>query len=142
METALKVIQMMRLALLVSIGLYVFVGETVFRGAHSVRPTPNPLLFYVLTFVATTIVALIFIMRRVLATGPQSPLAGQSVDASVLNRWRTGHIMTYALSEAIALFGLVLRMLGFSLSQVAPFYVAGFVLLLFFSPRLPSNTIR
>jgi len=141
METALKVMQMMRLALPVSIGLYVFIGETVFHDARSVRPTPNPVLFYVLTFVATTIVALIFIMRRVLAPRSQSALAGQSVDANALNRWQTGQIMTYALSEATALFGLVLRMLGFSLSQVAPFYVAGFVLLLFFSPRLPSNTI-
>jgi hypothetical protein len=45
--------------------------------------------------------------------------------------------MTYALSEAIAIFGLVLRLIGFSLSQVAYFYIAGFILLLFFGPRRP-----
>jgi hypothetical protein len=41
------------------------------------------------------------------------------------------------LSESIAIFGLVLRILGFSLSQVASFYISGFILLLFFGPRRP-----
>jgi hypothetical protein len=45
--------------------------------------------------------------------------------------------MTYALSEAIAIFGLVLRLIGFSLSQVWSFYIAGIILLLFFGPRRP-----
>jgi hypothetical protein len=35
------------------------------------------------------------------------------------------------------MFGLVLRLIGFSLSQVASFYIAGFILLLFFGPRRP-----
>jgi len=64
-------------------------------------------------------------------------LATRPNDAATLSRWRAGHIMTYALSEAIAIFGLVLRIIGFSLSQVASFYIAGFILLLFFGPRRP-----
>jgi hypothetical protein len=67
----------------------------------------------------------------------ESMLAMRPGDALTLNRWRAGYIMTYALSEAIAMFGLVLRILGFSLSQVLSFYVAGFALLLFFGPRRP-----
>jgi hypothetical protein len=47
--------------------------------------------------------------------------------------------MTYALSEAIAIFGLLLRFIGFSFSHVASFYVAGFILLLFFGPRRPVS---
>jgi hypothetical protein len=59
----------------------------------------------------------------------------QPDDAASTIRWRTGCIVTYALSEAVALFGLMLRITGFALSQVAVFYIAGILLLLFFSPR-------
>jgi hypothetical protein len=51
---------------------------------------------------------------------------------------RLGQIMTFALSEAIALLGFVLRLVGFSLSQVAPFYLAGILLRPFFNPRSSS----
>ena len=40
--------------------------------------------------------------------------------------------------EAIALFGFVLRFSGFSFSQIAAFYLAGFVMILFFSPKIAS----
>jgi len=50
-----------------------------------------------------------------------------------------GSIPTYALSESIALFGLILRLIGFSLSQVWSFYIAAFILLLFFRPRRPLS---
>jgi hypothetical protein len=33
----------------------------------------------------------------------------------------------------------MLRFLGFTLGQVAPFYVAGIGLLLYFNPRAPVN---
>jgi len=52
-----------------------------------------------------------------------------------LNRWRTGYLITYALSEALALFGLLVRLAGFSLSQAVTFYLPGLVLMLFFRPR-------
>ena len=35
----------------------------------------------------------------------------------------------------------VLRFLGFSFTQVTSFYIAGFVLMLYFAPRRPSNAI-
>jgi hypothetical protein len=46
---------------------------------------------------------------------------------------------TYTLCEALALLGLVLRFLGFSFQQSLPFYIASFVLLLFFGPREPIS---
>ena len=41
----------------------------------------------------------------------------------------------YCLSEAVAVYGLVLHFFGFSLSQVRPFFFAGLMLLFFFEPR-------
>jgi hypothetical protein len=52
-----------------------------------------------------------------------------------------GYLLTYCLSESIALFGIVLNTLGFSLRQAMPFYIAGFVLILLLRPRIPTNEI-
>jgi hypothetical protein len=98
-------------------------------------------LFYVLSLVTVTIVGVILVVRRTLVLQSATALAARPNDAATLGRWRAGHIMTYALSEAIAIFGLVLRLVGFSLSQVAYFYVAGFILLAFFGPRRPVSDV-
>lgn len=141
MEPARKTVQMIRIALLVSIALYVLIGERV--GQTTVR-APNRNLYFVLTLVAITTVGMIFAVRRLFvlrseATLAAQTLAAQAEDTAALNRWRSGYIITYALSEAVAVFGLVLRIQGCTLSQVAPFYLVGFVLMLLFGPRRPSR---
>jgi hypothetical protein len=60
-------------------------------------------------------------------------------DSVTLNHWKSGYITTYALCEALALFGLILRFMGCSFQQSLPFYVGGFVLLSFFGPREPAR---
>jgi len=133
MDSAIRVVRAIQIAMLVSVVLYVIVGE----GIGSVPRLNNPVLFYVLSLVTITIVGVILVVRRTLVLQSAAALAARPNDAATLSRWRAGHIMTYALSEAIAIFGLVLRIIGFSLSQVASFYIAGFILLLFFGPRRP-----
>ncbi len=133
MESAIRVVRAIQIAMLISVGVYVLVGE----GVKSPPGLNNPVLFYVLSLVTITIVGVILVVRRTLVLQSAVALASRPNDAATLGRWRAGHIMTYALSEAIAIFGLVLRIVGFSLSQVASFYIAGFILLLFFGPRRP-----
>jgi hypothetical protein len=132
MDSARKILQMIRWAMLVSVLLYVAVGE--FAARPPAAP-PNLLLFYVLTFMAVTMVAVIMMLRRLFIKPAVDALGTLDTSPVIVNRWRTGYIVSYALSEAIALYGLVLRFLGFTLSQVAPFYVAGIILLLLLSPR-------
>ena len=60
-------------------------------------------------------------------------------DTLTLNHWRTGYLVTYALCEALALFGLIERFLGSNLQQCVPYYIGGFVLLFFFRPRQPAS---
>jgi hypothetical protein len=137
MESAIKVIRIIQIALLVSVVLYVVVGERV----GSIPKLNNPVVFYMLSLATVTIVGVILVVRRTLVIQSAVALAARPNDQATLNRWRAGHIMTYALSEAIALFGLVLRITGFSLSQVAYFYISGFILLLFFGPRQPTREV-
>ena len=57
-----------------------------------------------------------------------------------LARWRVGYVVIYALSLSIALYGLVLPFMGFPMSAVAPFLLAGFALILFFrSMAVPKD---
>ena len=134
MEPARKTVQMIRIALLVSIALYVLVGERV---GQQLAPDRN--IYFVLTLVAITTVGIIFAVWRLFVLRSEATLAAQPEDVVALNRWRSGYMIAYALCEAVALFGLVLRILGFTLSEVAPFYLVGFVLLLLFGPRRPSS---
>lgn len=132
MEPPRKTVQMIRVALLVSIALCVYIGERVGQ-----RAPPDRNLYFLLTLVAITTLGIIFAVRRLFVSRSEAMLANQPEDTAALNRWRSGYIIMFALSEAVALFGLALRILGFTLSQVAPFYLVGFVLILFFGPRRP-----
>ncbi len=127
-------LQTLRIALLVSIALYVFVGE---RLATPGAPDRN--LYFAITLVAITIVGMIFAVWRLFVLRSAAILADQPDNAAALKRWRTGYIFTYGLCETLALFGFVLCFMGFTLSEVAPFYVVGFVLVLLFSPRRIRN---
>jgi hypothetical protein len=138
MDGSVKLIRVLQVAMLGGILLYVAVGELV----GSRATVSNATTFYVLSMVTVTIVGVILVVRRTLVIQSAAALANRPADEATLGRWRTGYIMTYALSEAIALFGLVLRLTGFTLSQVVPFYVAGFILLLFFGPRRPVSAAR
>jgi hypothetical protein len=133
MENAIKIVRLIQIAMLLSVGMFVVAGEMV----GSIPKLSNPTLFYALSLATITIVGVILVVRRTLVLQSAVTLAARPNDAATLNRWRAGYVMTYALSEAIAMFGLVLRLIGFSLSQVASFYIAGFILLLFFGPRRP-----
>ncbi len=137
MESAIRLLRMLRIAMLLSIVTYVFVGERAGPGPKAT----DPVFASVLSLFAITTVGVILVVRRTLVLQSQKMLEAQPTDATILGRWRAGYIVTYALCEALALYGLVLRLVGSTLSQIAPFYLAGFALMLFFSPRQPSQQL-
>jgi hypothetical protein len=136
MEPSRKTLQLLRIALLISIALYAFAGERV---GQRVALTPNRNLYFLLTLVALTTVGMTFAVWRLFVLRSEATLAAQPEDPTARRRWRSGYMLTYALSEVVALFGLGLRIAGFTLSEVAPFYLVGFVLILLFSPHRPSS---
>lgn len=135
MARALRLLRTVQLTLLGSVVLYAIVGEVV----GPLRGSANPTLSYILTTVAVAVVGMILVVRRTLVLRSATTLAEKPDDGLSLNHWKTGYIATYALCETLALFGLILRFMGFSFQQSVPFYVGGFVLLFFFGPRAPSH---
>jgi hypothetical protein len=137
MTRALKTLRAVQWALLVSILLYGIAGEFLGPAARAV----DPALSYLFSTLAVAIVGAIFVVRRTLVLRAAASLAGHPEDDLSLNHWRTGYLATYALCEALALFGLIQRFLGCNLQQSALYYVGGFVLLFFFRPRQPVAAV-
>ena len=125
--------RLLQFLMLASIVAYVVVGEVVKPSARAINPTVN----YVVSILSMAIVGIIFVVRRTLVLRAEQTLASQPDDVISLNHWKTGFVATYALCEALALFGLVLRFLGCDFQQSAPFYLGGFVLLFFFRAKQP-----
>jgi F0F1-type ATP synthase membrane subunit c/vacuolar-type H+-ATPase subunit K len=137
MIRALKTLRAVQWSMLASILLYGVVGELAGPVARAV----DPALSYLFSTLAVAIVGAIFVVRRTLVLRAAESLATQPEDSVSLNHWRTGYIATYALCEALALFGLIQRFLGCNLQQSALYYLGGFVLLFFFRPRQPVSVV-
>lgn len=134
MARSLKTLRTVQWAMLVSILLYVAVGEVLSPRIRHV----DPALSYVFSTVAVGVVGTIFVVRRTLVLRAATTLATQPDDNLSLNQWKTGYLATYALCESLALCGLVLRFMGAELEHSLLFYIGGFVLLFFFRPRQPE----
>ena len=136
MTLALKMLQTVQWSMLASILLFAFVGQVASRPARGVVPS----LTYLFTTLGVALVGVIFVVRRTLVARPAASLAAQPEDSISLSHWRTGYLVTYALCEGLALFGLVLRLLGSTLQQSVPYYLSGFILLAFFRPQRPEKS--
>jgi hypothetical protein len=133
MNRALKTLRAVQWSLLASILLYAIVGQYLGPRVRGVDPS----LSYLCGTLGVGIVGTIFVVRRTLVQRAAASLATHPDDLLSLNHWKTGYVTTYALCEALALCGLVLRFRGSELQQSLLFYIGGFVLLFFFRPHEP-----
>jgi hypothetical protein len=119
--------------MLVSVGIYAVVGELASRHLNT-----DAKALYAISFASISLVGAIMVVRKTLVLQSEVELRQKPGDPVTIARWKTGYIVTYALCEALALFGLVLRIMGFALGQVWPYYAGSFVLLALFWPRMPQ----
>ncbi len=135
MLRALATLRLLQWAMLASILLYVLVGQI----AHPLTQGLDPSVSYLFATLGVAVVGIIFVVRRTLVFRAAASLASHPEDNLSLNQWRTGYIATYALCEALALFGLTMRFLGGNLQASGPYYLGGFILLFFFRPQQPES---
>jgi hypothetical protein len=122
--------------MLVSIALYAVAGEMLSR---TLTRNPANTLFHALSFISISLVGATVVVRRTLVLPSEAALAQRSDDSVAVAHWRTGYMFLYALCELLGVFGLILRMAGFTLANVWGFYLGGFLLLLLYSPRAPRS---
>src|SRR5438876_12119878 len=86
----------------------------------------NPVILGGLTFLAVGDVAVLFFVRRTIIARSERALIAVPEDPKALARWRSGYLSTYGVSGCIAMYGLMLAVLGLGLSQLAPLFSSGF----------------
>ena len=134
---SLKLVRTAQVAMLVSILIYVFLIWRIPARSHP----QNSTIYAALTVLALSSVVVLFALRRFFAARLLAALSANLEDTAALVQWRASYVISYAVSESIAIYGLLLHFLGFSMKQVAPFLIAGFLLILFLAPSLPKPDI-
>lgn len=129
MEPTQRLLRLIQVSMLMSIVLLTAMGEIASRSVP-----PSSTLFYFLTLLWVSTLGVAVVVRRTLIFPCEALLRQKPNDTLLLTRWRTGYIVLFALCEALAAFGLVLRMSGFTLAYVWVFYASGFLLMILFSP--------
>ena len=134
LESALRNLRIIHIALLASIPLYAFAGEFL-------EPVPRDVsrIHRVLLVLLVAELGAVTVIRSRIVAPAQEALRLPTPDPGEVQRWFTGSFISYVICEAVTLLGLVLRFLGGTFAQAAPFYAAGFVLLLFLAPRNPAH---
>jgi hypothetical protein len=97
-----------------------------------------------------TVLAVLAVSEVGIATGFRAKLLRPAVerlqhwpqDSAALEQWRRGNILSFVFALTVVLYGVVTRVMGFSWNIAAWFFVAGFFLLLWWTPRmeLPVST--
>jgi hypothetical protein len=136
MDAAFRVVRILHLAMLAASVLYLVVGEVVASSAS--RPTDlDPMLGNIFLVLGFGLAFAAIMVRQKLVASSQETLLRSPADAVAVGHWRLGHVLPFALAEAVVLFGLVLRILGAPLTTAAILYAIGIVALLIVAPRRP-----
>jgi len=135
LEQALRTARILYVAMLTSIPFYVVVGELV--GPAEGRDVMR--IQRLLILIGLVEVGAVAFLRTRLVGAAAEALRTRPDDKGQLSRWMSGSVASFALCEAAALLGFVLRILGGTLPQAAPFYAGAFVALLLLFPRSPAT---
>jgi len=135
MDAALKILRLLQIALISSIFLYILIGEML-GSKHPVTGI-SAVVIAMLVMAALTVV-IVVVLHKVVVGPAATTLTSNADDATALMRWRTGNIVLMALCESIALYGFVLRFLGYAFTQALPLYLAAIVLMLYCGPKRPG----
>jgi hypothetical protein len=146
----LHILAIVRAALLVSIVIYYSVSYFLPSGQGMDASTLR-MLTLAFSVMAFSLVVVGTVLRRTLLSEEKLiRLAGYNLTAGpmpesagivrAVNYWVTWNILTWALFESVAVFGLVLHMLGASREQFSVFAAVAFLAILLVPPR--PNRIR
>lgn len=134
MKDALRGLRLVEMALMASIIVCAAIGESI-----GPRKTPDNTVFYAVSFISISIIGAVMVVRRTLVLHSENVLKERPDDQRALARWRSSHVLLFVMCGALALLGLVLRVLGYSLNHVWGFYVGSLTLLVLFFPRAPRS---
>ena len=106
--------------------------------AKVVRPQSiSPIFFYVIAGVALVALGIAVVLRQRMVGSAEEALRANSENAAAGATWRMGNIIFLAICLAIADFGLVVWLMGATVTQATPFYVVAIACMVLLGPRRP-----
>lgn len=129
----LRTMRILYCTFVLSVFLYEF-------SAEQIGPEPNkanPIFVIGLAVVSLAIVIIALGLRRKYVGSAEETLRLSPDNPTALGRWRVGQILSLALAESVAVYGLALRLIGTPLKVAAPFYVGAIVLMALWWPQRP-----
>lgn len=138
-QQSLRNIRIIHLAFLPAPGLLCLALSAI-RISGKGEPSFLPAVLAGLTFGEVGIAT---VLRGKMIRPAVNKLQRSPQDSAALAAWMSGNILSFVFALSVALYGGVIRVMGFSWNIAACFFVAGFLLLLLWTPRLqlsfPTN---
>jgi len=132
-QQSLRNIRIVHFAFLSFPALLFFLIVTTIQVARKPEPAFLP---EVLALLAVSEVGIATAFRNKLIRPALEKLRRSPQDAAALEQWGRGNVLSFVFATTVVLYGLIVRILGFSWNVAAWFFVAGFFLLLWWTPRL------
>jgi hypothetical protein len=137
MKSKLRILWFIQAVFILAIVQFAWLAE-ILRGRNSTWI----LWPWVMTAWALYSVFVGFYIRPRLIRRSEEALAKDASDPKALKQWQAAHLTGMASGEAVVLDGVVVRMvLGGALWQASLFYALGLILILLWTPRMPSIPI-
>ena len=135
MESEFKKVRVVQWALLATIPLFAWVAE-IGRSSGNSDWTWR---YWLAMGLCVWSVSGTFRLRRRMVHRSEEKLKNNATDAKAAKQWEAGHVISLAMAEGVAFWGLVIRMaFRGTLWQASLFYVVALFLLLLWTPRMPS----
>jgi divalent metal cation (Fe/Co/Zn/Cd) transporter len=128
----LRSVRMIHATFLLTIFLYLLLLRFIQPVGKSVDQT----FVVALAIVCVADVGIASFLRRQKVHASEEKLRANPEDKAALNEWRTGMILSFVFTECIALFGLVLKVLGEEWRIAGPFFAFAILLMLLWTPKL------
>jgi hypothetical protein len=104
-----RIARLVHIAMLASIVMIIAIVEGFLRPSLG---QVNRILYMALIGIAIVVLNSIYLLRDKYVVQSQQILCSEPTNQAALQRWSTGYLITFALCESIALYGIVLRVLG------------------------------
>ena len=133
-EGVFRNLQILHFAFLISMVLYVWAAEKFIPRPPHVLKLVLPTTF---GLISLWVIGIAISKRRTMIRPAIEKLQMSPDDQNALQRWKIGTILSDTLVQNVALFGFVLRVIGATPAQSAPFYATGIALMLIWWPHRP-----
>jgi len=134
MEPVFKKVRVIQWALLATIPLFAWVAEI----GHGSGNSDWTWRHWLVMGLCVWSVSGTFRLRSRMLHRSEEKLKKNAADPKAAKQWEAGHIISLAMAEGVALWGLVIRMVFHgALWQASIFYVMALFLLFLWTPRMP-----